>query len=163
MSEWSSSKLTSTLRCFNLLNAVGLVLAGTLCLLTSAISLSFSSVTVSVYIAYVPCGLRFKGPFAALSPAGCGLFCLRSCQVFRLHPVLRGAQNLQHSTQIDKELWFHVHLHRPRTVHYLVCDWVLCCSSRAANCVLMSSSLPHAARERCALVLLFGSAGLWAL
>jgi hypothetical protein len=53
VSQWSTNKLTATLRCFNLLNGIGLILSGTLCLLTGFVSLGFSSVTVSVYIAYV--------------------------------------------------------------------------------------------------------------
>lgn len=53
VSTWSASKLTSTLRCFNLLNGIGLILSGSLCLVTGFVSLGFSSITVSIYIAYV--------------------------------------------------------------------------------------------------------------
>ena len=54
VTEWSTGKLQTTLRCGNLLNGIAMLLAGSLSLVTNLVSVSFSSVTVAAYMGYVP-------------------------------------------------------------------------------------------------------------
>jgi hypothetical protein len=53
VTEWSTGKLQTTLRCGNLLNGIAMILAGSLSLVGNLVSVAFSSVTVAAYMGYV--------------------------------------------------------------------------------------------------------------
>jgi hypothetical protein len=50
VTQWSVGKVQTTLRCANLLNGIGMVVAGSMSILTGFISLGFETVTVAAYI-----------------------------------------------------------------------------------------------------------------
>lgn len=55
--DWSTAKLTRTLRMVNMCNGALLITTGILCLVVNMVSISFASVTVSAYVVFFGCML----------------------------------------------------------------------------------------------------------